>query len=801
MRVSLRWLSEYVTIDVPPTRLAESLSMSGTKVEAINSPGKDVGGVVVAEVLAISEHPNADNLTLVDVRTSAEHEQRVVCGARNFSVGDRVPLATVGARLPGMEITERKIRGEVSRGMLCSGSELGVSKDHSGILVLPQDVPLGEDVVDALGLNDTILELEITPNRPDCLGMIGIAREVGALLGHELSIPTVDLKTDEGAVSPLRVDVEDAEGCPRYVARYIEGVAVAASPSWLATRLLSAGVRPISNVVDVTNYVLLETGHPLHAFDAAKVRDHHIVVRRARRGERMVTLDGVERTLDPSDLVIADPSRPLALAGVMGGGDSEVSDGTTALILESAYFDPASIAFTSRRHQLWTEASARFERGADPNGAAYASERAAALIADLAGGRTAPAAVDVYPAPVEPRRLTLRPRRTSAYLGISIAPDRQARYLESVGMAVSGTSDEAIDVVVPTFRGDVQREVDLIEEVARLTGLDRLPSTLPPGRAGGLEPEQAFERTLRRTLASAGLSEASTGALTTPADLDALRLPGNHPARRMVTLANPMTSDESALRTTLLPGLLRSAGRNLAHRAPGVALFELARVYEPSGEQLPRESGVLAAVMCGRRSAPTWRGGPAAWDFFAAKGVLEAVFSALRLPALGFAPARGMPFHPTRGASVSIGGATLGALGEIHPDVCGEWDVPEGTVAFELAVGPLLRSLPPPPRSPELSRLPATFIDVAVVVDSAVPAERVAAVIREAGGPEVVAVALFDVYAGEQIEAGKKSLAYALEMRSPDRTLTDEDALAVRDRIVAALASSVGGRLRTQESR
>lgn len=809
MRVSLKWLSEYVHIDMAPVKLAEELSMSGTKVEAINSPGKSIDGVVVAEVLDVAEHPNADNLTLVDVRTDDGDAQRIVCGARNFMVGDRVPLARVGARLPEMEITERKIRGQVSQGMLCSGAELGVSKDHSGILVLPQDAPLGAGVVDVLGLNDTIFELEITPNRPDCLGMIGIAREVAALLGKELTIPAVEVKPDESASARVRVDIEDPVGCPRYVARYVEGVALGPSPTWMAARLLAAGVRPISNVVDVTNYVLLETGHPLHAFDAAGVHDRHVVVRRARRGETLVTLDGTARKLDPADLLIADPRKALAIAGVMGGGDSEVSETTSALILESAYFDPASVALTSRRHLLWTEASARFERGADPNGAEYASARATALIADLAGGRASPEVVDAYPAPVAPRTLTLRPRRTNAYLGIDVPPPRQARFLRSVGLEVT-EQGAALEVTVPTFRPDITREVDLIEEVARLAGLDRLPSTLPPGKAGGLTPAQLFERRLRLTLGGLGLREAWTGSLTNPGDLDALRLPKDHPARSVVRLANPMSSEESVLRTTLLPGLLRSAARNLARRAQGVALFEVARVYEPVGETLPRESLVLAAVMTGHRRPAGWQGPAAEWDFFSAKGVLTAALRSFGV-ALELAPVEGMPFHPTRGASVTVrpetaeddadsaeqDSHTVGALGEIHPEVCRDWDVSEGTVGFEVALGPIISSLGGRPRAADLPRYPATFIDLAVVVREDVPAARVEEAISVAGRPELASVRLFDLYRGEQIAAGEKSLAYALELRSLERTLTEDDATRVRERIVAELERAVGGRLRT----
>jgi phenylalanyl-tRNA synthetase beta chain len=801
VRVSLKWLQEYVEIDTAPVKLAEELSMSGTKVEAILTPGKSVDDVVVAEVLEINEHPNADNLTLVDVRTDSSDSQRVVCGARNFSVGDRVPLARVGARLPDMEITERKIRGEVSRGMLCSGAELGVSKDHSGILVLPRDAELGAPVVEVLGLNDTILELEITPNRPDCLGMIGIAREVGALLGKELKIPAADVEPDGAVTSPVRIDVEDPVGCPRFVARYLEGVSIGPSPSWMAARLLSAGVRPISNVVDITNYVLLETGQPLHAYDAAKVHDNHLIVRRARRGETLETLDGESRELDPADLIIADPRKALGIAGVMGGAGSEVSDATTTVILECAYFDPATIAMTSRRHLLWTEASARFERGADPNAPDRAAARATALMAQLAGGRASADVVDVYPAPAAPKIVTLRPRRTTAYLGYDVPAAHQSRYLRSVGLAVEADDAEAagrLDVSVPTFRPDIVREVDLIEEVARLAGLERLPSTLPPGRAGGLEPAQLFERRLRRTLAGVGMRESWTGSLTSPADLDALRLPADHPARRAVRIANPMSAEESVLRTTLLPSLLRAAARNLAHRVPGVALFELARVYEPTGEQLPQESLVLSGVMTGDRRPSMWRGPAAPWDFFGAKGVVEAALGSLGLGPLSFSPVDGMPWHPTRGAMVTLGDARAGVLGEIHPEICRHWDVLEGTVAFELAFGQLLRAAAGGrERAADLPRYPATFIDLAVVVDESVAAADVEAAIRRAGEPELTSVRLFDLYRGEQIEAGKKSLAYALELRSPDRTLAEDDATRVRGRIVAELEHAVNGRLRT----
>ncbi|MBA3349627.1 MAG: phenylalanine--tRNA ligase subunit beta, partial [Actinobacteria bacterium] len=665
MRVSFKWLNELVPVDASPSKVAELLTLSGTKLEAIHRPGDSIKGVIVAEVLAIGEHPNADNLTLVDVRVGDADTRRVVCGASNFYVGDHVPLAQVGANLPEMAVSERKIRGVTSQGMLCSGAELGVSKDHSGILVLPPDSVAGEDVVAVLDLDDTILEFEITFNRPDCLGMIGIAREVAALTGTELHMPGASLGV-ASEPSPLQVEIRDPAGCPRYVARYIEGVAIGPSPGWLAARLAAAGLRPVSNVVDVTNYILLETGHPLHAFDAAKVRDRTIVVRRADRGERIKTLDGVERTLDRADLVIADPSCAVALAGVMGGAESEVSEGTSDLILESAYFDPASVAGASRRHLLRTEASSRFERGADFDAAPYAAARATKLIAELAGGRATAEMTDAYPVPLERRSVSLAPRKTEALLGMRIPASKQVSYLESVGFKVT-TDEETLSAEAPSFRPDIQRDVDLIEEVARLEGFDRLPATLPRGVAGGLDGRQSAERRLRRTLAALGLHEGWTTSWASARDLDALGLPADHPAREMVEIANPMSEDERHLRTTLLPGLLRSAAHNLAHRVENVAMFEIARIYRPTGG-LPQEPLLLGAVFCGFRRPQTWLGPSERWDFPAGKGVREAVLDAMGISGSGWSKVSGMPWHPTRAANISIAEVNLGTIGELHPD-------------------------------------------------------------------------------------------------------------------------------------
>jgi phenylalanyl-tRNA synthetase beta chain len=794
MRVSLSWLREFVDIDVPVEKLVELLDMSGTKVEATHRP-THVEGVVVAEVLDVRDHPDADNLVVVEVSTG-EARERVVCGVRNFSVGDRVPLARVGARLGEIAVSEREIRGQPSRGMLCSPLELGISTDHSGILVLSADAELGSDVSSLLGLDDTVLELEITPNRPDCMSMLGVAREVGALLGNEVKAPTIDLVTTDDVVSPVSVRIEDPRGCPRFVARYIEGVRIAPSPAWMARRLVAGGIRPISNVVDATNYVMLELGHPLHAFDAAQINKQRIVVRRAKPGERFTTLDGAERRLHEDDIVVADPRKVLGIAGVMGGEHSEVSEETSNVVLECAYWDPDSIAFTSRRHLLRTEASARFERGADPEDAPVAAARCAQLIAELAGGRVSSALTDEYVAPLERRVIRLRPERTVSVLGLDLSASSQANHLSSIGLEVADASD-GLTVTVPTFRPDLVREIDLIEEVARLAGYERLPSTVPPGRAGGLERDQAAERTIRRTLAAFGLFEAWTPSFSSELELDALGLPPNHPARRMVPLENPISEEQTTLRTTLLPGLLRSLARNVAHHVEGVALFEIARVYELTEDGgAPTEALVLGAAFAGPRVAKGWRSPETTWDFFTAKGVLESTLRSLGVRDPSVESVEGPPFHPTRAARVSLEGTYLGVLGELHPDVCDRFDAPEGTVAFEISFAPVLARLPGRVSVEELPRFPAVYIDVAVIVDDKVPAARVQEVVRRAGTSDVVSIRLFDLYAGEQVSGGRKSLAFALELRHSERTLTDEEAAAVRARIVDALRAELGAELR-----
>lgn len=793
MKVSLDWLREFVPLDIEVAALVDRLDMSGTKVEAVHGP-PEVEGIIVAEVVGIDAHPNADNLSLVDVKTEDDEIHRVVCGAKNFSVGDRVPYAALGSRLPELTITERKIRGETSRGMLCSGSELGLTKDASGLLILQPDAPLGRDVVPLLGLNDTVLELEVTPNRPDCMSMIGVAREVAALLGGELHVPPI-APLEGDIASPVAVEVQDATGCPRYLARYLEQVSVRPSPAWMARRLLAAGFRPISNIVDITNYVLLETGQPLHAFDAATITERRIIVRRATTGERMVTLDGEERELDPADLLITDPDKPLALAGVMGGSTSEVSQTTGSVILESAAFDKATIAYTSRRHGLRSEASARYERGSDPNMVPYAATRAAALMADLASALASPEVIDLYPGETERTAITMRPPRTQALLGSELPAARQAEHLRALGLGVTEGAT-TLEVTVPSFRPDISIEEDLIEEVARLEGYDKLPSTLPTGRSGGLDRDQRTERNLKRAFVMLGVTEAWTSSFMSPADLDRMGFDEHHPARRMVLLSNPMLDQEPGLRTTLLPGLLGAAQRNAAQRAPGIALFEMGRTYLPATGDLPDEQPAVAGIFSGNRVPDAWNRPAERWDFFVTKGVLQTALGSLGIADLAFNAVKGAPFHPTRAAGVTLGSMTLGVIGELHPEVCRRFDVPEGTCVFEIALTPVLEALPARRRAEELPRFPAVYMDIAVTLDQDIAAGQVLEVVERAGRPAVVGVRLFDEYRGEQVAEGRKSLAFALELRHPERTLTEEDAQAAKDKVVGSLRERFGAELR-----
>jgi len=810
MRVSLEWLSDYVEIDPSDADLvrliAEGLLLAGLEVEAVERPGEALEGMVVGEVLEAAPHPSADRLRLCRV-SDGRSARPVVCGAPNVAVGQRVVLALPGARLPGGQAIEAvTIRGQRSEGMICSARELGLGDDHSGILVLEGSPAPGSPAAAALGLDDVILDISITPNRADCLSAFGVAREVAALLGHPLRAPEGRVEEDPSgdAASLCAVEILDPDKCPRYVARVIRGVKIGPSPAWMRRRLRAAGMRPISNVVDVTNYVMLSLGQPLHAFDLARLAESRIVVRRWRGEDGpFVTLDGQERRMDGEDLMICDARRPVAIAGVMGGRESEVEDTTRDILLESAYFSPSTIRRTRRRLGLSTEASYRFERGVDPGGTARAAAWAAELIRRTAGGAVAKGEVDCHPRPAVPARVRLRYKRAADILGAEVPPDEVRRELGALGMKAAGAGEGACEVEVPTFRPDIEREIDLIEEIARRRGYDRIPSELPPMRApaarrGGI---RRIEDEAREAMISAGFSEAINYSFVSGEGLR--RLSAGEGA---VPLRNPLSAEMDVLRTTLLAGLLGNAALNLNRGVEKVRLFETGRTFHPDpGQPLPREASRLAAVLTEGEAPALWPEGPAPGGeqplpraVFELKGAVERLGTLLNLPGLSFEPGgEGGAFEAAACARIRVEGAEAGVIGALRREVLEAWGLRQGAAAFELDLGVLLARERPPRRFEALPRFPANLRDLAVVVPEGVTHGEAEALIREAAGELLESSALFDVYRSrEMAAAGEKSLAYSLVFRHPERTLTDAEVNRAFEAIAGRLARDLGARLR-----
>jgi len=807
MRISLRWLAEYV--DLPaPEELARKLTAVGLEVEAIERTGAGLEGVVAARIVASEKHPNAEKLsvTRVDAGKGGDPLQ-IVCGARNYRVGDVVPLATVGTVLPGgQKIEQAKLRGVESSGMLCSERELGLSEDADGLLILEKDVAPGTAIAKALHLEDVLLEVNVTPNRPDALSHVGIAREVAAILGTRVRLPDPGLREGGApAFDAVKVRIEAPDRCARYAARVIEGVHIGPSPRWLARRLESCGVRSISNVVDATNFVLLELGHPLHAFDLEKVAGREIVVRTARPGEKLVTLDGKERALDPEDLLIADRDRGSALAGVMGGGDSEISAGTSRVLLESAWFAPGGIRRTSRRHGLKTEASYRFERGADPGMVIAAADRCAALIAELAGGTVRPGVVDAHPRAVKPAEVRLRWARPGQVLGMDVSRQEARRVLAGLGFEEGAADEAGATFRVPSWRVDVSIEEDLVEELVRSRGYDAIPETLPSASAATTPADPAEAQALARVrdaLESAGFAEAVNFSFVADRDhAPFMAGAGPHPPPG-IRLRNPISADLAVMRVGLVPSLLRNAALNRSRRVEDLRLYEIARAYYPriagaggpEGDAPASEELHVAGVMLGRRSPAGWAVGGEAVDFHDAKAALEGVLAALGVEGARFeAPGHGW-LHPRHSAVIDHAGTVLGLVGEIHPRVAEAFELPRGVLAFELVGETLLRAAALVPRYRPIPRFPAVLRDLAVVVADAVQAEALLASVRE--DPLVEAATLFDVYRGAPIPEGRKNLALAIRYRAPDRTLTDAEADAAHGRIVARLSAVFGAELR-----
>ena len=703
MRISYAWLTEYLRGGEvpPPEALAEMLTLAGLEVEAVEPLGAGLAGVVVGEVEVCEAHPDSDHLSICQVFDGTTRRQ-VICGAPNVRAGMRSAFAPPGTTLPGdFTIAVRTVRGVESAGMLCSSRELALSDEHEGILDLGRRAKVGVPLARHLGLEDTVLELGVTANRPDALSHVGVAREVAALTGLKLKPPRFTVAEKAGPVGEAAsVAIEDPDRCARYVARVVEGVRIAPSPPWLVARLAAAGIRAINNVVDVTNFVLMELGQPLHAFDLDRLAGHRVGVRRARPGEKLRTLDDVERTLDADDLVIADGRDPIALAGVMGGGDSEVTDGTTRLLIESAWFEPTGVRRTARRHGLHTEASHRFERGADLEVARLAADRAAALIARLGRGRVREGVLDVFPRPRAPREVTLRYGRTDAVLGVQIPPATQRAILTRLGFKAARKDRGAVVWEVPSFRTEMDREIDLIEEVGRIHGYDEVPATLPTREAKvstmvGWDRSAEVEGRLRDVASAAGCLEAVNYSFVSEADVAAMipsvpgaPAPADRPEAHPVRLANPLSAEQAVMRTTVLTSLLGNLRSNRRFRETDLLLYELGRAYLRDDAGRTREPSRFAAVLSGRRGARTWAAPEAEVDFYDAKGLVEAALARLSIEGARFDhDAAAAPWlHPRSACVVRVGGRSdgsrdvvLGWLGEVHPVVADAFELPGGS--------------------------------------------------------------------------------------------------------------------------
>lgn len=823
MRVPLSWLHHSVDPGLSAEQLASTLTLGGLVVDAIHRPTAGIRGVIVARVEAIEPVPGSSKLSLVEVFDGREHHE-IVCGASNFGVGDLVPAALPGATLPGgVGIERRTIRDVVSNGMLASPRELGVGDDHHGIWVLDADAPLGADLSDWLELDDAVLDLEINPDRGYALSISGVAHDVAALTGADLRLPETP-SLPLGTATGVPVLIADPDRCPRFSVTRIEGVTIGPSPAWLQSRLAAAGMRSISNVVDATNHAMLETGHPVHAYDLARLAGPRIDVRQAIAGESVVTLDGVQRELDPGDLVIADASGAVGLAGVMGGAGTEVGGTTTDVLLEVAAFSPAAVLRTARRLQLFTEASSRFEKTVPQQTVLRGAARCAALLTHVAGGRVA-GTDDVWPHPAVPEVIRLRTDRVRRHLGMDLPDQRQAELLESIACVVAPSAHAAagasgpepnegvLAVTPPDYRPDLRIEVDLDEEIARLHGYEQIPERVPcSGRAGGRRPEHAARRRVREALAGAGWTEAITFPFIGPADLDALGLSPDDPRRQTVALVNPLSQEESLLRTSLLPGLLRALRRNVNRQAADVAMFEVGAVFLPPTPQelgadggadaitLPAEPLLLGLAACGafeplrhdRLARPA--------DLADVLGAADTARRAVALPPLQVAAGTEPGYHPGRTARLSLDGTAIGVIGELHPRTIAALQLPPRTLAGELRLDLLTARGARLPAAAVPDPRPPLRFDVAVLVDSDVPAAAVESAVRQGAGPNLAECRLFDVFTGPQLGEGRKSLAYALRLEAGGGGLTENDEQAAINSIEQAVRSRVGGRLRRDDS-
>lgn len=801
MIVSLKWLRDYVDIPLPVEDLADRLTMVGLEVEGVHQASSVSKHLVAARLKSVEPHPQADQLHLCCVSDS-RREYRVVCGAPNLEVGSVVVLALPGAELAGgLILQETTIRGQVSQGMLCSQMELGLGADGSGIWVLPEGTPVGLSIAEFLGKDDVTLELGVTPNRGDCLSIVGVAREVAAICGKPLRYPRLALVEAGADIRSLSsVTVDDPVGCPRYAARLVQGVKVAPSPDWLRERVEAVGVRSINNIVDVTNFIMMELGQPLHAFDFDRLREHRIVVRLAHPGERFSTLDGVERTLFDDTLLICDGVGPVAIAGIMGGLDSEITEGTSRVLIEAAHFQPQSIRRSSKKLGLRTESSFRFERGVDPEGLIRALDRAAQLMMEVGGGEIAAGRLDVYPHPIKPPVLRLRVERTNRFLGTRLTAGEMADVLRKIEMQVTEVDADQLEIIPPPFRPDITREVDLAEEVVRLVGYDKVPVTAPVAatEAAAFDPHLRARQELKYSLQGAGFMEVLNYSFISADLINKLQLPEGDRRLDPVRLLNPLSEEQAVMRTSLTPGLLQTARFNFDRGNEDLRIFELSKVFlSRPGENLPEERHHLVGLMAGKRHPDLLYGDKTDVDYSDVKGVAELILNFFYLTGCSFSPEDLPPyFDQSMAAVVTHNGRRLGALGRVAPEVEEAFDLKKAAYLFEFDFDELFAARSDRPLFRPLPKFPSVIRDMAIVVDEEVTVQQPLDYILGQQEPLLELVEVFDIFKSRQLGEGKRSIGYRLVYRSGSRNLTDEEVNDIHGKLVDKVLHQFSATLR-----
>ena len=795
MLVPLKWLRDYVDIDIDTQEFADMMTMTGSKVEKVDFFGKETNGVEVCKILEIEQHPDADRLKVTKVEVANGEILQIVTNATNIKVGDYVPVARIGAVLPGdFKIKKGKLRGVLSEGMFCGAEELTIPsafvEDHKkdGIYILDhQDsFELGMDVRDVLGINDALIEFEITSNRPDCRSIIGIAREAAVTLGKELKYPEIKVQACDEEMS-FEIDIQ-TDLCKRYCGRVVKDVKVGPSPYWMQRKLIEAGMRPISNIVDITNYVMLELGQPLHAFDLDDIKYNKMTVKMAEEGEKFTTLDGVERTLTSDMLVIGNQDKTLDLAGIMGGENSEIKDTTTSIFIEGASFAKENIRATSKKLGLRTEASSRFEKGIDINLAEEAVNRACQLIEELGCGTVLNGMLDYYPQKEEVQKVTVNPVRINKLLGVNVPMDQFINILESLEFKFNLVSSEVLELEVPTFRLDITEDADILEEIARIYGYNNIPSASLEGNAtaGVKTDKQKFIDNVKSNSIACGLNEILTYSFVSPRGVDKINLPANDEKRNFVKIMNPLGEETSVMRTTLIPNMLDVISTNISHKVEEVSAFECGNTFIPQ-EGLPIETKKYCVGMYGKEV-----------DFFVLKGVIESVLNNVGLKGYEIEPeTTNLTFHPGRCAKIVYNNIYIGTFGELHPDVIENYNLGQRVYVAEINIDTVFENLNLTKSYNPLPKYPSTSRDIALIVKDEVFVKQIEDIIKANGEDLVESYKLFDVYKGAQIEEGHKSIAYSITYRSKDKTLTDEDVAKVHEKILSELSEKLNANLRS----